>query len=115
MKNSVKFTVTRIFSNCDGFYILLRYILLRYYSFIIQNIRVRIKLLKNKNFLLKRIHALLSKDQRNKFPHCFFMDSAISFSDENIEYSKSISNNVQLRVKSLKNSNFLLNRSQTSI
>ena len=39
---------------------------------------------------------------------------SITLSDENIKYSKSISNNVQLRVKSLKNSNFLLNRSQTS-
>ena len=71
-KNSVKFIATRIFSNYDGFYILLRYTLTKYHRFIIQNIRIKIKLLKGNNFLLKGIHALLSKDQRNKFSHYFF-------------------------------------------
>ena len=53
-----------IFSDCDGFYIFLWYILLKYCGFIIQDIRIRIKLLKNKNFPIKVIQALLSKDQR---------------------------------------------------
>ena len=65
-------------------------------------------------FFLRRIHVLLSKDQKNKFPHYFYCTVlvSISLSDKNIKYSKSNSKSIRLRVTLLKNSNFLLNGNQ---
>ena len=65
----------------------------------------------------KIICALLSNDHKNKFPHyhlCTVLAS-ISVSDKNIEYAKSNSKSIRLRVKSLKTSNYLVNGNQTSV